>query len=48
VGFSGADGNLIHDKRNHPTINYGFVGDVKKVNTQLLNLSTGIVLYFVL
>lgn len=37
MGFSGADGNLIQsDKRNHPTINYGFVGDVKKVNTQLL------------
>ncbi|MBG6188838.1 acetylglutamate kinase [Flavobacterium sp. CAN_S2] len=37
MGFSGADGNLIKsDKRNHPTINYGFVGDVKKVNTQLL------------
>jgi acetylglutamate kinase len=37
IGFSGADGNLIlSDKRNHPTINYGFVGDVKKVNTNLL------------
>lgn len=37
MGFSGADGNLIQsDKRNHPTIDYGFVGDVKKVNTQLL------------
>lgn len=37
MGLSGADGNLIQsDKRNHPTINYGFVGDVKKVNTQLL------------
>ena len=46
MGFSGADGNLIQsDKRNHPTINYGFVGDVKKVNTQLLEtlLSNGIV-----
>lgn len=49
MGFSGADGNLIHsDKRNHPTINYGFVGDVKKVNTQLLEtlLSTDIVPVF--
>ncbi|MDZ4330761.1 MAG: acetylglutamate kinase [Flavobacterium sp.] len=49
MGFSGADGNLIQsDKRNHPTINYGFVGDVKKVNTQLLEtlLSTGIVPVF--
>lgn len=37
MGFSGADGNLIlSDKRNHPTIDYGFVGDVKKVNTILL------------
>ena len=43
MGFSGADGNLIQsEKRNHPTIDYGFVGDVKKVIThdgkgQLLN-----------
>ena len=37
MGFSGADGNLIQsEKRNHPTIDYGFVGDVKKVNTNLL------------
>ena len=49
MGFSGADGNLIQsDKRNHPTINYGFVGDVKKVNTQLLEtlLSNGIIPVF--
>ncbi|WP_338645129.1 acetylglutamate kinase [Flavobacterium sp. KS-LB2] len=49
MGFSGADGNLIQsDKRNHPTINYGFVGDVKKVNTPLLEtlLSNGIVPVF--
>jgi acetylglutamate kinase len=49
MGFSGADGNLIQsDKRNHPTINYGFVGDVKKVNTKLLEtlLSTDIVPVF--
>ena len=32
MGFSGADGNLIQStKRNHPTIDYGFVGDVQKV-----------------
>ncbi len=38
IGFSGADGNLIQsEKRNHPTIDYGFVGDVQKVNTALLN-----------
>jgi acetylglutamate kinase len=49
MGFSGADGNLIQsDKRNHPTINYGFVGDVKKVNTVLLEtlLSNGIIPVF--
>lgn len=37
VGFTGADGNLIlSEKRNHPTIDYGFVGDVKNINTDLL------------
>lgn len=37
IGFSGADGNMIQStKRNHPTIDYGFVGDVQKVNTPLL------------
>ncbi|MBU0942209.1 MAG: acetylglutamate kinase [Bacteroidetes bacterium] len=49
MGFSGADGNLItSDKRNHPTIDYGFVGDVKKVNTPLLAtlLNNGIVPVF--
>ena len=35
IGFSGADGNLIQsEKRNHPTIDFGFVGDVKKVNSE--------------
>ena len=49
IGFSGADGNLIlSDKRIHPTIDYGFVGDVKKVNINLLEtlLSNGIVPVF--
>ena len=37
IGFSGADGNTIKStKRNHPTIDYGFVGDVQKVNSSLL------------
>jgi acetylglutamate kinase len=37
IGFSGADGNTIaSEKRKHPTIDYGFVGDVKKVNTNLI------------
>jgi acetylglutamate kinase len=42
MGFSVP--NLIQsEKRNHPTINYGFVGDVKSVNAPLLNLlSNGI------
>ncbi|MFH6944833.1 acetylglutamate kinase [Flavobacterium sp. FlaQc-50] len=49
IGFSGADGNLIQsEKRNHPTIDYGFVGDVKQVNTTLLAtlLQSGIVPVF--
>ncbi|MWB94223.1 acetylglutamate kinase [Flavobacterium sp. GA093] len=49
IGFSGADGNLIQStKRNHPTIDYGFVGDVKQVNTTLLKtlLENGIVPVF--
>lgn len=49
MGFSGADGNLIQsEKRNHPTIDYGFVGDLKSVNTPLLEtlLSSGIVPVF--
>ena len=49
MGFSGADGNLIQStKRNHPTIDYGFVGDVQKVNTSLLEtlINIGIVPVF--
>jgi acetylglutamate kinase len=49
MGFSGADGNLIQStKRKHPTIDYGFVGDVKDVNTTLLEtlISHGIVPVF--
>jgi acetylglutamate kinase len=49
MGFSGADGNLIQStKRNHHTIDYGFVGDVKQVNTTLLKtlLEAGIVPVF--
>ncbi|MFL9829453.1 acetylglutamate kinase [Flavobacterium sp. ST-87] len=49
MGFSGADGNLIQSsKRNHPTIDYGFVGDVQKVNTPLLEtlINNGIVPVF--
>jgi acetylglutamate kinase len=49
IGFSGADGNLIQsEKRNHPTIDYGYVGDVKKVNSKLLFslISLGIIPVF--
>jgi acetylglutamate kinase len=45
IGFW-TDGNLIQSDKT-PTINYGFVGDVKKVNTQLLETySNNIVPYF--
>src|SRR6478672_2177380 len=34
VGLCGADGNLIQShKRQHSTIDYGFVGDIESVNT---------------
>jgi len=37
IGLCGADGNVIQShKRVHPTIDYGFVGDVDTVNTGLL------------
>ncbi len=37
IGLCGADGNVIRaHKRNHPTIDYGFVGDVDVVNTEVL------------
>lgn len=37
IGLTGADGNLIQaHKRKHATIDYGFVGDIDKVNTDLL------------
>src|SRR6478752_7928056 len=37
IGISGADGNAIQaHKRIHPTIDYGFVGDIDSVNTSLL------------
>jgi len=37
IGLSGADGNVIQaHKRIHPTIDYGFVGDVDAVNANLL------------
>lgn len=37
IGFSGADGNLIlSEKKKHPSIDFGFVGDIVQVNTPLL------------
>ncbi len=37
IGLCGADGNVIQaHKRQHPSIDYGFVGDVDVVNTALL------------
>jgi len=37
IGLTGADGNIIlASKRVHPTIDYGWVGDVEKVNDEYL------------
>lgn len=37
IGLSGADGNLIVSQRRSPVpVDYGFVGDPKQVNSQLL------------
>jgi acetylglutamate kinase len=37
IGLCGADGDLIlAHKRNHPVIDYGFVGDVDAINVDLL------------
>jgi len=39
IGFSGADGNsIVSVKRPVQTIDYGFVGDVKQVNTDTLEV----------
>ncbi len=39
IGFSGADGNsIVSEKRSVKTIDYGFVGDVKQVNTDTLEI----------
>ena len=37
IGLSGADGNaILAHKRIHPTIDYGYVGDVDAINSSLL------------
>ena len=39
VGLTGADANVIRShKRVHPTIDYGFVGDVDEINSSFLEL----------
>lgn len=39
IGMTGADGNLIRsDKRLVKTIDYGFVGDIKEVNVDLIQM----------
>lgn len=39
IGFSGADGNtIVSEKRPAKPVDFGFVGDVKKVNTQTLQI----------
>lgn len=38
VGITGADGcSILAHKRNHPQIDYGFVGDIDQVNTAFFN-----------
>ncbi|AFL85213.1 N-acetylglutamate kinase [Belliella baltica DSM 15883] len=38
LGMTGADGNLIQSKKRPvKTIDYGFVGDIKEINTDLLS-----------
>jgi acetylglutamate kinase len=38
IGLCGADGDVIlAHKRNHPVLDYGYVGDIDAVNTDLLN-----------
>ncbi|MBJ7879586.1 acetylglutamate kinase [Gelidibacter salicanalis] len=39
IGFSGADGNtIVSKKRPVKTTDFGFVGDVEKVNTKILQM----------
>jgi acetylglutamate kinase len=38
IGLSGPDGNLITArKREHPTIDYGFAGDIESINAELIS-----------
>jgi acetylglutamate kinase len=39
IGLCGADANIIRaHKREHPTIDYGFVGDVDSIDTKMLSV----------
>jgi len=39
IGFTGADGNaILSHKRPVKTIDYGYVGDVKKVNSEVISV----------
>nr|HPN60213.1 acetylglutamate kinase [Chitinophagaceae bacterium] len=38
IGLCGADGDaILAHKRNHPVLDYGFVGDVDSINTDLIS-----------
>ena len=38
IGVSGADGNIIFaHRRVHPSIDYGFVGDIDSINTSMIS-----------
>ncbi len=38
IGLCGADGDtILAHKRNHPVLDYGFVGDVDAINTDLID-----------
>lgn len=38
IGLTGADGNtIVSHKRVHPSIDYGFVGDIDRVNGEQIN-----------
>src|SRR5688572_18179350 len=49
IGLCGADGDaILAHKRNHPVIDYGYVGDVDAINTILIQnlLDQGIAIVF--
>lgn len=42
MGLSGADGNLIEaHKRIHPSLDYGFAGDIDRINQELIRSLLG-------